>query len=555
MNKNTKTADEEKILEDALSPLVNRLIDKNYETSKDKIASQMAPLIGSAIREQIKSQKDDVVDALYPVMGNMISKYVTQSLEDILNKINTQIQNGLSVETLKRKLKAKIKGVSETELLLSEITNSKVKAVLLIHKETGIVLTHLENKNHTLNEPEMLASMMTAIRSFVNDWVEQNGSNQELGEIDYGGNKIIIEASGHSYLAVIIEGAAYKSTYDVIRTTMQNIVLHHGNMIQEFQGDTSTLDEEALKADLLPLLQYADDDTATTRNTQEKKKIHPLLYIIPLLLVAYGSYSYYKSYTNTQLQQKIETRLDSIPSLMLYKIQTEVDDGVVTLKGVVPFEYHKHLAQQSLQNIKDIKEIHNDLKVVPTLQDPMQVSSNIAYLLDGLNTQEGVGITYTYDYNTLTLNGSVFNPSQKEQILEKIKKIEEIKNIKDNIKVIPPKLSETLYFKKNKTQLTQELKKQLTHFAISLSHLDTSYPLKITLYSDTLGSPKKNEQLSKKRLQNIKDFLQKELQVKNDIITSIKNTPPPGIDAKKYPYKARCATISLIDKDQYESSL
>jgi len=291
MDKDTKTVDEEHALEDALSPIVNRLIDKNYETSKDKIASQMAPLIGSAIREQIKSQKDDVVDALYPVMGNMISKYVTQSLEDLFHKINTQIQNGLSTATLKRKLKAKIKGVSETELLLSEITNSRVKAVLLIHKETGIVLAHIENKNHTINEPEMLASMMTAIRSFVNDWVEQNGSYEELGEIDYGGNKIILEAGGHSYLAVIIEGAAYKATYDVIRSTMENIILHYGDTIKNFHGDTDALDTEGLQAAMIPLLQDEEDDKKIS-NTQERKKVHPLLYIIPLFLMIGGGYFY-----------------------------------------------------------------------------------------------------------------------------------------------------------------------------------------------------------------------------------------------------------------------
>ena len=74
----TKNTLQEKALLEAFSPLVTKLIDKNYEESQDKIASQMAPLIGSAIKEQIKNQKDDVVDALYPVMGNMISRYVSK---------------------------------------------------------------------------------------------------------------------------------------------------------------------------------------------------------------------------------------------------------------------------------------------------------------------------------------------------------------------------------------------------------------------------------------------------------------------------------------------
>lgn len=183
--------DEEETLQKALSPILNRLIDQNYKDSKDKIAKQMAPLIGSAIRQQIKSQKSDVVDALYPVLGNMISRYVTKTLEEMLNKINNQIQNGLSFEALKRKLTAKVRGISESELLLNENATANIRALLLIHKESGLVLAHSENPNYPISEPEMLASMMSAIRSFINDWIEQNGTDQEIGEIEYGGLSLI----------------------------------------------------------------------------------------------------------------------------------------------------------------------------------------------------------------------------------------------------------------------------------------------------------------------------------------------------------------------------
>ena len=191
----TKNNLQEKALLEAFSPLVSKLIDKNYEESQDKIASQIAPLIGSAIKEQIKNQKDDVVDALYPVMGNMISRYVSKMFEEMLNSINKQIQTGLSFKTFSRRIEAKIKGVSETELLLSETSFSNIRAVFLIHKETGIVLAQAQSDLNPINEADMLASMMTAIRSFVNDWVEKNETYSELGEIEYGGSKIVIETS------------------------------------------------------------------------------------------------------------------------------------------------------------------------------------------------------------------------------------------------------------------------------------------------------------------------------------------------------------------------
>ena len=139
------------------TPIVNELIDKSYSTSQDKISRQIAPLISSAIRQQIKTHKDDVVDALSPVMGSMISRYITRAFEEMLTSINMQVQNGLSFKALKRKVNAKIKGVSETELLLKENVQSNIRAVFLIHKESGTVLSHTENPEYPISEPEMIA--------------------------------------------------------------------------------------------------------------------------------------------------------------------------------------------------------------------------------------------------------------------------------------------------------------------------------------------------------------------------------------------------------------
>ena len=246
MHKKEEITKEDDALFEAFSPIVNRLIDKNFESSKEKIALQMAPLIGGAIREQIKSHKDDVIDALYPVMGNMISRYVSKTLEETLNKINQQIQNGLSFEALSRKIRAKMKGVSETELLLTESSSSNIRALLLIHKETGIVLAEANNPDTPLQEPEMVASMMSAIRSFVNDWIDKNDSHKELGEIEFSGNKIILENSGYSYLAVIVNGAAYNKTYETIRQVLEKITSEHGSKIREFDGDFTNFPREAI---------------------------------------------------------------------------------------------------------------------------------------------------------------------------------------------------------------------------------------------------------------------------------------------------------------------
>lgn len=527
---------EEDSLQKALSPIVNKLIDKNYEDSQEKIAMQMAPLIGSAIREQIKSHKDDVVDALYPVLGNIISRYVTKTLEEMLSKINDQIQNGLSIKALKRKMMAKIKGVSESELLLNENATANIRALLLIHKETGIVLAHSQNPNYPLNEPEMLASMMSAIRSFVNDWIEQSGDTQELGEIEYGGNKIILEASGYSYLAVIVQGSAYKATYDKIRETQERIVLKYGDTIRKFDGNLEKFANIEIYKEISMLL--SEDEN------KEKKKTHPLLFLIPLLLLSWGGYFYYMDYHDKYVSQKAMQLFEKTPQLTLFKIQANTKNDTTTLSGIVPSLYHKNLASNVLKNSSNIQKISNELIVVDVLQDPMQISANIAYLLRGLNAQDGVNLTYSYDYNLLSIKGEVWNEVLKQDMIKEIEKMALVAETKYEINILPPKLYKRIYFDKSLTELTPFAQAELIKALAILKNLDSSFDVIVSAYSDQIGSTERNKLLSKARISNVIKFLQQQGGIRNNFISLIYDTPPEGINLQKEPEKARCVVIS-----------
>jgi len=539
MSQEKQNNTEEKALEKALSPVVNRLIDKNFENSGDKIASQIAPLIGGAIREQIKSQKDDIVDALYPVMGNMISKFVTKSLEELFNKINTQIQNGLSTQAIKRKIKAKIKGVSECDLLLQESSHAKIKAALLIHKESGILLTQAEDETNKLSDPDMLASMMTAIRSFVNDWISVDTPNNELGEIEYGGNKIIIEASGHSYLAVIVEGAAYTQTYQDIRRVLEKIVLKYGESIQSFQGNTQNIPIEKLQEILKTLLAHKKI------NNEKTNKTHPLIWILPLILIGWFGYLFYEDYIDKNLEKQVQQMIEQTPALTPYKINVNIKNAILTLKGKVPFVYHKNLLEKLVEKIDGINKLDNKVTVLPTLTDPFQVSNNIAYLLKGFNQIKNTHIGYKFDYSTLYIFGTLANQSLYKTLKNELQKIPGIENIKDSLKVFKPKIKTDIHFNTASITLNADAITKLTNIIQDINKSDTNATVLLQAYSDMIGDKKTNKLLAKKRLENIQNFLTQKNKLQNHIITKIYDIPPPGIDPQKNSYEARRIHISL----------
>ncbi len=505
MSKDKNVPKDDDALLEALSPIVTKLIDKNYESSQDKIAMQMAPLIGSAIREQIKSQKDDVVDALYPVMGNMISRYVTKMLEETLNTINQQIENNLSFEAFSRKIRARIKGISEAQLLLDENSTSNIEALLLIHKETGIVLAEAHNPDTPLQEPEMVASMMSAIRSFVNDWIDKNEEGNELAEIEYGGHKIVLESSGYSYLAVIVNGAAYLKTYDSIRHTLESIISEHGDSIRNFNGDLSSFPNIEIYKKVSSLL---SEDKEIVKKSSKK---NPMMFIIPLLLVGFISWAYYNSYIDDSITENINKSIYKNPHISLYKIDVSTNDLEVILKGQVPLKYHKDLIQNIVENQTKVKNIKNNIIILSTLDDPMQISSNISYLLNGLNTDDGINLLYMYSYPNLTISGEVWDVTHKNMVIKKINENIVAQNIDFKIDIIPPDIKEILYFEKGSAEISSKNEIKLIKLSKKLYNIDSNLTLHVEGYSDESGTLRAKKRTVDSRVKNVYIFYKQKL--------------------------------------------
>ncbi len=535
---------EDRALLEALSPVVNELIDNNYEHSKDKIASQMAPLMGNAIREQIKSQKDDVVDALYPVIGNMISKYVSKSLEETLNSINEQIQNGLSFKAIKRKIKARSMGVSETQLLLEENTTSYIRAILLIHKDTGVVLAEAQEPNTPLSEPEMIASMISAIRSFVNDWIEKNDKHSEVAEINYGSSKIVIENSGYCYLAVVVDGATYNKTIEKIRTALEKIVTSHGEDIRNFKGNLSEFPNMEIYQKIAILLNTKD------LVHKKKKKIHPIIYLIPILLIAFGIWNWYEQSQNESLYKSVNEAIYKTPQLTTYRIVGQTHSANVTLEGEVPFEYHKSLAQKIVQGIDGVKSVDNKLIVVQGIDDPMQISSNISYLIRGLNVQNGINLTYDFKYPVLNIYGTTWDLTRKDTVLKEFQDIKGVKNIINSIVVSPPKNKITVLFNIGSYGINKEQEHELLEYSKLLNQLDENLVVDIKGYSDSVGSLEGRKRIASQRAQTIANTLKENFSVKQKMIVSGQDTFPNGVDIKKDADKARCSIITIKNTEK-----
>ncbi len=207
-----------------LSEKIEPIIDEKLKAFVEEIPKTLGPTITEALRNEIKNSQDAVVEALYPIMGRMIKKYVQQELKVLSEKINSSLDNAFSFESLKRKFKAKASGVSEADLIIQDQFKPKLEQFMVIEKGSGILISKY-SKTDTIEE-DMVAGMLTAIKSFVEDAFKENNQNLEL--IEYETYNIHVQNFSSYYIAVVISGifnANHKTVLeDKLLDFAQNII-------------------------------------------------------------------------------------------------------------------------------------------------------------------------------------------------------------------------------------------------------------------------------------------------------------------------------------------
>ena len=517
----------------ALAPEIALAIQKQIEIDRDAIAKTLGPEMGEAIKNQIEVERDAMVDALYPVIGNTISKYMIE----LAKSINDKVENTLSVEGISRKIRAKIQGVSEAELILRESIGFRVQAVLLIHKESGLVISEVQSASSSFQEMDLFAGMLTAIRNFVNDVVASAGKASELHEIEYDDAKIILEVAGYCYLAVVIQGKATPHYTATIRQTLSDIILKQGKLIKEFAGDSDTV----------PPSIHLELEKLITVSLQPEKNSKPPYALIWLLVIILGStgFWFYRKQVAHHWEQKTLTALDRTPELSVYRLIPKLKRGQLTLSGRVPNQYLFNRATQVSREAAPHLEINNQVVAVNIPPDPATINAEAGRLTAIFNQIEGVDINTRYQNNSLIIQGLILNLSQIQRITQGFAQIPGIDKVISNVQT-QPHLDTRIYFG-NDSSIPQSANitttiKQIQQFLAE--HPQTH--LKVIGHADAQGTSASNKVLAQARADNVAKILAQNKIDMSRIKVDISLNPPPGVTVNQPLWLNRCVRFEAF---------
>ena len=483
-----------KAIAKAIAPEIALSIKEQILLDENAISQALGSEMGKAMKTQIELERDAMVDALYPVIGNTISKYMVEVVKDI----NRKVENTLSTEGIKRKIRAKIQGVSEAELIFQESVKYHVQAIFLIDKASGLVIQEVQPPGEQHLDSDMVAGMLTAIRSFANDCI---ASGSELDTIDYGDWQIPIEVAGYCYLAVVLKGEPSKQFRTKIRQILGKIVLNYGDAIEKYQGDVTTVPQaiRPLMEELITL-----EDNQSSKSSSSPILLWLLAIALTLIFVPWGIFKY-RSRVARNVEQITANQLDAAPELSVYRIEPKVHRGKLTVSGRVPSEYLREQAAKVTQEIAQQKKLQldNQILTVDVPVNPDLIQGEIQRLTNLFNQQPGTIIKTHYQPKTLTIDGFVLNKSDLQTINQAFQKTPGIKQIIVNVANKLPFADQRIYFDYGLSKLNYANNSSTIEVVKQFLNQYPQLHLKLISHSDGLGSIEINQELGKKRCQNV----------------------------------------------------
>lgn len=142
--------------------------------------------------------------------------------------------------------------------------------------------------------------------------------------------------------------------------------------------------------------------------------------------------------TDTEIFKDVTQKLEFDPRFDSSNITVAVKDGIVTLFGIVSSYAAKLMAEDDVKAIRDVKGIAEELQV-SYLEQRESSDSDIAHAArdalkwDVLVPDEKIQVVV--ENGVVTLTGEVLLDYQRESAASDIRKLQGVKNVKNNIQI------------------------------------------------------------------------------------------------------------------------
>ncbi|MDM7859052.1 OmpA family protein [Alteromonas sp. ASW11-36] len=322
--------------------LIQALHDK--QQSGEAINRVVAPMVEKTVERSVANHSEQFTSILYPLVGSLVRKAVSAFLSQFIERTNDIIENALSPKGLKWRFQAWQAGVNYSQFVAAQTYIYKVEQLLLIHRDTGLLLKSVSADVEDDSDADLISSMLSAINDFVADSFNPQNAEQQLGEVKTDDFTLLICHSPHALLVAAVTGNVPNSVRVNLQATLDEIHAMYREDLLAFQGDTLAFEvtDTTLR----------DSLTAEVKPEYEKKKRIPwfgwLFFVAILCGIGWWAWQQYEDYT---IAQKV-TELNAEPGILITEL-IQADDGyfdVTILRDSASISLERWLREHGLAN-------------------------------------------------------------------------------------------------------------------------------------------------------------------------------------------------------------
>ena len=366
----TRLGDDE-ALKASLVPIIAETLRDAGVQDYRRLAGALAPVVLQSIKTEIHNSRDMMVDALYPITGRLVSAAVRNAFRDLVEQLNQKLDSSLSMDRWRTRIKAKMTGRSEAEILLSEGAAFEITDLLLINRETGLLVAQAGQEGDEGGmDSQLLGSILTAIMAFVRDAM-QDSPEQDLRTLHVGDMRLHLQVSPGAILAVKTKGPPPAGFDSALNETFVAFLAQWGEAVGA-PDDLESKQEAALTDDLEERFQGLLKAKQENFKGPSKKGAILLggLAAIAIGLIGWHLYGRYQTSATETIARSV---IADMPSLVGYplRVRYQNDDGILGITGLTPNKETSEQLKMQLEKALPDTELMFNVQGLPETSLPL----------------------------------------------------------------------------------------------------------------------------------------------------------------------------------------
>lgn len=258
--------------EERVSKVLPEALVRRARTDKS-VHYALNPILEETFVRLVRRNPKLLVEILFPVLLPAIRRAVASLFASLTQSLNHTLDQVFSLQGLRWRLEALSTGKSFAEVVLSHTLLYQVEQVLLIQRDSGLLLAHQVAEGVNVQDGALVSGMLTAIGDFVRDSFDPAAG---LNAVNFGERVLVVEQSTQAVLAAVVRGTPPPELQGRLQDTLSEIHTRFAEELRRYSGDNQVF------ADANPMLEALLE----TQYKRPERRRSYTAWLAPALLLA-----------------------------------------------------------------------------------------------------------------------------------------------------------------------------------------------------------------------------------------------------------------------------